>query len=143
MSDYKNPMDGFRHKDIWHRGGKGFLIEVSRHASFSTLEYDSEGAHRWCVYAYIYPAHPHFAAFNGKDLWQDATRVLPLHGGCSYVDYPMYDGKVTSVKVGADYHHLHDEHFTHCATADQAISVFDDANELFDKLQSMAQETGE
>ncbi|WP_333998253.1 hypothetical protein [Burkholderia orbicola] len=138
MSDYKNPMDSYRRKDVWHRDGDGFLIEISRHTSASVFEYDSEGPNRWCVYAYIYPKHPHFAAFSGPDIWQDASGILPLHGGCTYLEYPMYDGEVTSVKVGADYHHLHDERFTHYATADQAISVFEDADELFDKLQSMA-----
>ncbi|PRF08632.1 hypothetical protein C6Q07_11055 [Burkholderia multivorans] len=101
-------------------------------------EFDSEGPHRWCVYAYIYPSHPHFASFSGPNIWQDATTVLPLHGGCTLLEYPMYDGKIASVKVGADYHHLHDTRFTHYATADEARLVFEDADELFDKLQSMA-----
>ncbi|PRF54660.1 hypothetical protein C6Q15_28260 [Burkholderia multivorans] len=64
--------------------------------------------------------------------------MLPLHGGCTLLEYPMYDGKIASVKVGADYHHLHDTRFTHYATADEARLVFEDADELFDKLQSMA-----
>ncbi|MCW3676250.1 hypothetical protein [Burkholderia cenocepacia] len=128
----------YRHKDVFHRDGKGFLIEVSRHTSPVMHEFDSEGPNRWCVYAYIYPSHPHFASFSGPNIWQDATTVLPLHGGCTLLEYPMYDGKVTSVKVGADYHHLHDTRFTHYATADEARLVFEDADELFDKLQSMA-----
>ena len=115
-----------------------FAIEISRH--YGTQD-EYEGPHRWAVYAYVYPSHPHFGKFDGPNLWQDATQVLPLHGGCSYLDYPVHDGKVTCVKVGADYHHLHDD-FTHCATADEAYRVFRDADELFDALMAMA-ETGE
>ncbi|AET91057.1 hypothetical protein BYI23_B004500 [Burkholderia sp. YI23] len=100
-----------------------------------------EGPHRWAVYAYIYPKHPHFSAFSGANLWQEATAVLHLHGSCSYLEYPMYDGKVTSVKVGADYHHLHDDRFTYYATQAEAREVFKDADELFAQLQTRAEAT--
>jgi hypothetical protein len=50
----------------------------------------------------------------------------------------MYEGKVTSAKVGADYHHLHDDRFTHYATASDAYEVFGDADELFEQLQARA-----
>lgn len=131
-------IESWRHKDCWKREGKDFVVEVTRHSTLIQAEFDSEGPHRWCVYAYIYPKHPHFSKFDGPHMWQDATSALPLHGGCSYIKYPMYEGSVTCVQVGADYHHLHDEEFTHYATADEARSVFEDAAELFEKLQSMA-----
>ena len=71
-------------------------------------------------------------------MWQDATSVMPLHGGASLLEYPMYEGKVTSVKVGADYHHLYDDDYTHYATKEDAGSVFDDAEELFRWLTNRA-----
>lgn len=129
---------------MWHRRGKNFLVEVYHHTVPQTeLESDmarwgGEGPHRWAVYAYIYPDHPRFAMFNGPDLWQEATQGLALHGYCSLLNYPMYEGKVTSVKVGADYHHLHDEHFTRYATKEEAAEVFNDADQLFDILQAQA-----
>ncbi|WP_321913523.1 hypothetical protein [Paraburkholderia sp. J11-2] len=129
-------VESWKHKDIWTRRGKMFAIEISRHYG---TEDEYEGPHRWAVYAYIYPSHPHFSKFDGPNLWQDATQVLPFHRGCSYLDYPVHDGKVTCVKIGADYHHLHDIGFTHCATADDAYRVFSDADELFDRLTAMAE----
>jgi hypothetical protein len=126
------------HKDLWRKHGKDFLIEVSRHnASPSSIDMEA-GPHRWCVYAYIYPKHPHFANFNGPRMWQDATRDLPLHGGASLLDYPMYEGKVTSAKVGADYNHLGDTEFTHMATKEDAAEIFVDAECLFAWLQKRA-----
>jgi hypothetical protein len=129
-------IEAWKHKDIWSRRGKQFSVEVSRHLG---SEDAFEGPHRWAVYAYIYPDHPHFDKFDGPNLWQDATQVLPLHGGASLLEYPMYGGKVTCVKVGADYHHLHDNAYTYYATADDAYQVFRDADELFDQLMAMAE----
>ncbi len=128
------------HKDEWKRYGKDFCVVISRHEIGT---YFDNGPNGWCIYAYLYPAHPHFAKFEGRDIWQAATECMPLHGGCTYLDYPMSDGKVTSVKVGCDYNHLHDEHYTHCATKDEAWDIFDDAEDLFNWLQEKAQKTAE
>lgn len=130
-------MKDWDHKDVWHRHGKNFLVEVKRH-SVAVEEpacFDSDLGNRWCVYAYIYPDHPHFAKFAGPAMWQDASCEMPLHGGPSLLEYPMYEGKVSSVKVGCDYNHLHDWHFTRMASASQAHSVFADANELYEWLK--------
>ena len=132
-------MSDWRHKDCWKRSGKDFLVEITRHSGESLDHF--EGPHRWAVYAYIYPKHPHFSNFVGSHIWQDATSVMPMHGGASLLEYPMYDGEVTSAKVGADYLHLHDEHYTHCATKDEAESVFQDAEELFRWLTERAAKT--
>lgn len=123
----------YRHKDEWKRQGRDFLIVVSRH-SVDVAEY--EGPHRWCVYAYVYPKHPHFARFDGTEkMWQDAASALPLHGGPSFCRKHMNAaGEVTSYQVGADYNHLRDDQYTHFATAEEACSVFVDANNLFDWL---------
>lgn len=128
------------HKDEWKRQGRGFCVVVSRHQIGESF---GNGPNGWCIYAYIYPEHPHFRMFEGSAIWQQATECMPLHMGCSYLDYPMRDGKVTSVQVGCDYNHLHDEHYTHCATKDEAWSVFDDAEDLFKWLQAKAEKTVE
>jgi hypothetical protein len=136
MSEIKHTPEGWDHKDVWRRRGKDFLLEVTRHAAISS---EWEGPHRWAVYAYIYPKHPHFSAFSGPAMYQDASSQLFLHGGPSLLEYPMYEGKVTCVKVGADYHHLHDDRFTHYATATEARDIFEDADELFVQLTSIAE----
>jgi len=125
------------YKEEWWQRGKNFLIAVKRHeekpSSFSS---DEEGPHRWCVYAYIYPDHPHFAAFGETDeMYQRAATMLPLHGHPSFFHRHVDDGgNTTSFQVGADYHHLHDAHFTHMATKDEAAEVFADAEELYAEL---------
>lgn len=119
-------------KDIWKREGKDFSIEVSRHTTRYHDESSDEGVNRWCVYAYIYPTHPHFKKFEGDRMWQDAATALPLHCGVSFLRYHRDDdGKVTSVQVGADYHHLYDNAFTFFETKEDAYRVFSDAGELY------------
>lgn len=128
------------HKDIWRLFGRDFMVEVSRHEMPARGDppacFDSEGPHRWCVYAYIYPKHLHFAAFDGTErMLQDAARSLPLHGGPSFCRKHLNaDGEVTSYQVGADYNHQHDWRYTQYATKDDARSVFNDAEELFEWL---------
>lgn len=127
------------HKDAWKRIGKDFLVEITRHEIERSdfTDYD-DGLHRWCVYAYIYPKHPHFEKFEGGAMHQDAACALPLHCGPSYLRlHRDDDGDVTSVQVGSDYNHLHDNRFTHYATAEDAAEVFRDAERLFDVLTSM------
>ena len=137
------------HKDEWRKRGKDFLVMVSRHEAMGEdreprLWCDSEGPHRWAVYAYIYPQHQHFLKFNGDTMWQDATSVLPLHCGCTFLRYHYnVDGEITCVQVGADYHHIDDDHYTHAATADEAHQVFEDAKELFEWLDSFGKETND
>jgi hypothetical protein len=133
-------MGDWDRKDEWHKRGKDFLVVISRHEVMRTeasiFDFD-EGPHRWAVYAYIYPAHPHFAKFSGTDMWQDASN-LGFHGGCSLLRYHHEaDGKVTSVQCGGDYNHLHDTRFTNMATAEDARAVFNDADELFERLTRM------
>lgn len=130
-------MSDWKHKDEWKRYGKDFLVSVTRH-SVAVDEhgfYDSDLGHRWCVYAYIYPKHPHFAKFDGPQMYQDAASCMPFHGGPSLLEYPMYDGAVTSVKVGCDYNHLHDWPYTRMANKEEALGVFADADELYNWLQ--------
>lgn len=131
MSDVK-----WDRKEEWRKPGKDFLIVVSRH-EVQVDAFWADGPHRWAVYAYIYPAHPHFAKFEGPDMWQPATD-LEFHAGCSFLRYHHDEtGKVTSVQCGADYHHLHDDRFTEMETPEEAYQVFNDATELFERLTRM------
>lgn len=138
-----NADEGWDHKDMWHKHGKNFLVEVKRHEQEpfeAGHRFDSGGPNRWCVYAYIYPKHPHFANFKGSDMWQEASAVMPLHGCASLLEYPMYDGQVMTVKVGCDYNHLHDTNFTQYATPSDACEVFEDAERLHAWLTDRAME---
>lgn len=128
-------MDKWHHKDEWKRAGNDFLISVTRHQT-DTSPTRGDGPHRWAVYAYIYSTHRLFGTFDGPKVWQDAAIRLPLHGRASFLSWHYDDDhKATSVQVGADYNHLHDDDYTHYADADSAYSVFVDADELFDWLQ--------
>jgi hypothetical protein len=134
MSD-RTP-DQWSHKDEWKRHGNDFCVVVSRHEGST---YFGEGPNRWCVYAFIYPKHPYFKEFDQSGpMYQDAASAMPLHGGPTLLEFPMYDGAVTSVKVGADYQHLYDDRFSHYATKDEAYEVFKDAEKLFDWLTKVA-----
>lgn len=122
-------------KDEWHRSGKDFLVVVKRHSVAPSSYSPYEGVHRWAVYAYIYPTHRLFDAFSGPDMWQPAAVALPMHGGPSLLRWHTGDdGKPCSVQVGADYHHLHDAHFTNYAIPEHADEVFSDADRLFQHL---------
>jgi len=126
-------MDGWNRKELWTKRGDGFSVEVSHHTVDITEV--SEGPHRWCVYAYIYPQHAMFEEFDGSDMWQDAALRLPHHCGPSYLKWHCDDeGKKTSVQVGADYNHLGDDEYTHMECSDDAMSVFADAEKLMSFL---------
>ena len=132
-------MGDWRRKDVWSKRETGFCIEVSRHED-KPLE-ETEGPHRWCVYAYIYPNHTLFDKFDGDSLWQEATDMLPLHYGCSLLKrHTDEDGNVCSIQVGADYNHLGDEQYTHMETDADARVIFSDADGLLERLKEMEAE---
>ena len=129
-------MDNWKQKELWTRRTNGFCVEVSHHTE-PPCSYTNEGPNRWCVYAYIYPTHPHFAKFDGDKMWQEAATVLPLHRGPSMLRWHRdANCNPTSVQVGADYHHDGDDGYTHCDDAGQAYSVFRDADELYAWLEA-------
>lgn len=133
MTEKVNP---WKRKESWTRRSGKFTVEVSHHTvDPSEFDYD-EGVHRWAVYAYIYPNHRLFSRFEGESLHQDAAMELPLHRGCSHVRITRNDaGEICSYKVGADYHHLYDERFSHYEDQDDAYEVFADADRLFAQLE--------
>ena len=125
-------------KDEWHRHGKDCLVVVRHHTVIPFAAFLSDGVHRWCIYAYIYPKHQKFADFDGKNIYQPATQNMPLHGGCSFLRWHI-DSETkepTSVQVGADYNHYGDDEFLHYATPEDAYEVFSDADALFDFLNN-------
>lgn len=128
-------MTTWNHKDEWRKEGKDFLVTVTRHSTTPSAIDPYEGPHRWAVYVYVYPKHPVFDTFESESNYQPATNAMPLHGGCSFFRVHLDKrGDKASVQVGADYHHLHDDEFTHYATKDDAAVVFSDAECLFDYL---------
>lgn len=131
--------DKYRRSEDYKREGKNFLVVVNHHLVKVLDEsgcYDSTGPNRWCVYAYIYPSHPHFKAFDGTEkMWQDATCAMPGHGDPSLMRvHSGPKGHVGSYQVGWDYNHLHDWSYTQMSTPEDAGSVFHDADALFDWL---------
>lgn len=122
-------------KREWWFNGPDFLVQVKHHiAGFD----DDEGRNRWNVYAFVYPKHPHFQAFSGENMMQDACTALPLHRGPSYhrVHYDA-KGAVTAHQVGCDYAHIHDERFQKSGPEDQFPNgtVFQDAQDLIQWLK--------
>ena len=133
-------MSKWDHKDEWHRRGNDYLVVVKRYSVEPSSFDPHEGPHRWVVCAYIYPKHRLFSSFDGPAMWQPAAAALPLHGGPTFLRWHSDDdGKPTSVQVGADYHHLHDTHFSSYATPSDAWEVFSDAGRLFDHLAAIVE----
>ena len=125
------------HKDEWHQRGKDFLVVVKH---YTVEPHPIEGVNRWNVYAYIYPKHPHFGKFEGTAMYQDAASAMPFHAGPSFLRvHRADDGNITSVQVGSDYNHIHDDEFGHMENMEQAWTVFQDAEELFNWLTVRAE----
>lgn len=125
--------DQWKKQEIWARRSKNFLVQVSH--TVVPAE-PMEGPNRWCVYAYIYPDHPHFKNFSGSDMWQGAASIMPGHSYPSLLrNHCDEAGKKLSVQVGFDYNHLHDELFRLMETPEEANVVFSDAERLRDWLE--------
>jgi hypothetical protein len=107
-----------------------FLIEVARltRPLRKTDDWCERGPYLWTVYAYIYQPHWLFSSFSGNSHWQPATDDMPLHGGCTFLEYHWKQGEtglvVSAVQVGCDYDHYGDEQHTHDA---EGVTPFRDA----------------
>ena len=80
----------------WSRRYDHFLIEVRRRTHKREVDgdpYERRGPYLWTLYAYIYPSHWHFASFDGNKHWQPATDDMPLHGGCTFLEYHWRQGE--------------------------------------------------
>lgn len=118
------------HKDIWRKREDKFLIEISRHE----VDYKEKdkGSSRWCIYIYIYPGYFLFEKILKEGRHSDIINDMPLHGGESYFQKHINEkGEITSIQIGADYDHLHDDRYSFYNTKENASSVFADADNLF------------
>ena len=130
-------MKNWKHKEQWQKRDSNFLVEISRHEVEKSDMFPNDGIYRWCIYAYIYPTHPLFKNIHNEDIHQESVSKMPLHSGASLVrNHHDSDGEVTSIQVGADYNHLHDEQFTLIYEVEDASSIFDDAERLFEWLKN-------
>ena len=118
----------------WRRRTTHFSIEVVRRTRQREVDgdpYERRGPYLWTVYAYIYPPHWLFSSFSGNNHWQPATDDMPLHGGCTFLEYHWKQGEtglvVSAVQVGCDYNHLHDVDYTYDA---DGVTPFRDAKTL-------------
>lgn len=134
----------WRHKDEWTKRGEHFLVKISRHSDQQyaivngEFKFMGNVEHKWCLYAYLFPKHPHFSKFEGTSMWQDASNFFDWHSGCTYLEYHRdNDSKVVSIQVGCDYNHLHDYRYLNMATAEDARAVFNDADDLFKTLTNL------
>lgn len=134
-------MSEWKHKDEWTKRGEKFLVKVSRHSSEQYDLVDNKFKetgrfeHKWCLYAFIYPEHLQFSKFDGNSMWQEASGFFDWHCGCSYLEYHRDNkSRIVSVQVGCDYSHLYDDCYLNMATKEDAISVFRDADNLFETL---------
>ncbi len=132
-------MKNWEERTEWLLTGKNCTVEVSHHTSGYGGE---EEGNRWCVYAHISVGHPFFSLFSGNGYWQEATELLPLHQGCTFLKYhftqdsnPSHQ-KCAGVQVGADYNHLYDYRFSGYAKPEEAYEVFEDAQVLLDFLEN-------
>lgn len=134
-------LENWKHIETWRRLGKTFCVEIVHWTEPANEDFNPyDRGHRWNVYAYIWPNHPHFAAFSPEaGMFQPAASDLPLHWGPSLFDV-IRDASGTEIKafkVGCDYNHIHDEIYTQADTVERASDVFRDAEELFAWLESL------
>lgn len=131
------PEKEWQHKDEWKKTDQTtYTVVVSQHIQ-TRESWDHRGPYRWCVYAYIYPKHPHFAAFRGNSMSQKAATILPLHGGPTLLRWHTNNkGRRCSVQVGADYNHAGDEGYTHRGFEKRVPGIFHDADKLVAWLEA-------
>jgi len=119
--------DGWKKLEEWLKREKDFTVVVKH---WTEEEFDTrEGPHRWGVYAFIYPSHQHFKKLTGDNIFHAGAQEIPIHGGpsrfCRHWD--SAGANVTSVEIGADYHHDGDRHYTFNDTGE---AVLFDADKL-------------
>lgn len=118
----------------WSKAGKACAVKVKR--SDNVLHGHGSGPWQWCIYLYLYPAHPAFPLVDqAGSMSQDLFDELPLHGGCTYfrthlygpAEVPWKHEGTASVEIGCDYSHLHDDDYTR---DEDGAAVFADAEAL-------------
>ncbi len=106
--------DNWTNVQLWRKQGENCLVEIQHSLLADADRTRDRGPHRWYLYVYVYPKHPLFSQFVGDSLSQEATRNMPLHGGCSYLRWHFDNaGDIASIQVGCDYDHAGDESRTY------------------------------
>lgn len=130
--------DDWNRYEAWTRRFSDFTVEVKHRIGARRSGggyFNDNGGHDWFVYAYLYPNHPRFADFKlDGTMNQSAVGDFPLHYGCTFFQAHRDGERVASIQVGADYNHLHDEHFSFIESAEDAVEVFGDAERLIEFL---------
>ena len=127
MSEEKQEEIVFSESQSWKHIEKAFCVEAY-HWKGETREF-RDGGNRWNVYLYVYPKSKFFQDID-KDasMYQDAILPIPLHGGCTHFSqHCNTKGDVLSFRIGCDYAHLHDDHYSQM---DYPDSILADAKEL-------------
>jgi hypothetical protein len=121
-----------------------FCVTVTRHGKLI--------GSGWCVYAYVRKGHRLFDALNvGHFTYYgiDVISSMPLHGGCTFFEPLLHTkdssndmrvkfkkGDIYAFKIGCDYSHLHDDHYSELETKEDAWSIFSDAEQLYRHLSN-------
>jgi hypothetical protein len=136
-----NRLNDYTHKEIWSRRGKDFLIEVVRWETLTEEKYKKikeegyafNGRFVWNIYCYLYPKHKKFNLPENEEYGE--CPINSFHYGCTYVNWHRKaDGTITSKQYGNDYNHYGDECFTYIEKPEDAYTIFNDADELFEEL---------
>ena len=114
-------------KRIWSLREDTHCVEISCH------EVDADrdlGPYRWAMYCYIYPHHPLFPRVcTIQDPWytDDVLRAvlctIPGHSYCSFYEACQRSGRTTSIKIGWDFNHLHEDYNTRCTEPTNFLSL--------------------
>ncbi len=132
-------IEDFSHEDVWKTNGKNFSVHVVRCTSKRQSMFDEElGENEWNIYVNIYKKHPAFPLV-GESIYDVPEEITALfHGGCTFISW-CYDSKSEPYKkkIGCDYCHLGDDKFSLMMHREDAKDVFEDAINLFNKLEEM------
>ena len=120
----------YTHKETWSRRSEDFTVEVARWED----ESPDGTKYKWNVYCYIYPKHKLFEVPKEESMCD--CPINNLHNGCTLARWHTDgSGKVTSKQYGSDYSHIWDEGMEKIKEPEDAQSVFNDAEDLFNELE--------
>ena len=114
----------WQRSEVWQVQTDKYCVEIKH--------WFSGDENKWNVYAYIYKTNPLFESMLAdKSMWGEESCLMPFHGGPTYRrEYQDDEGNASCVVVGSDYYHDGDHYYTTLETAEDAYSVFRDAEHL-------------
>lgn len=121
----------------WIRSRETFAVEITR------SDFGYKPGSLWNVYGYAYRGHALFVEMNKIDNLSDTNfheplKDAPLHCGNSRTRRHFNSARVAmSIQFGADYNHLHDDHYADYDDLDAVPDVKRDAKNLFNWLETM------